>query len=531
MAAKLIPIDYNPFESGSTSNYKLVPVDGNPFGDQELKAAHQVADLSKNISENQLKPSHESTVGPESKMDYTLRETARVLSPIARPVLEGGGLMLGGAAGGIGGAETGPGAIATAAAGAGLGYSAGKQAADWLDEYAGVKQPEDLKSRMVKSAKDVGTGAMYEVGGRTVAPVLKAGSKAIGKVIKPVLGRLSGVGTGAIDEALAAAKQAEPELNVLKTKTDYDKALRGEISGEDIVSNAKSALSKIKENRWRDYNSRLNKIKAIPGNMAKILSNTKNSLRDIIGPSQYDIQILPSKKGIEVDFSKSTIVEGQPVVKRAIEDISNWSDTTAGGLDILKKRLGTYIDQAPNRTPAQAFLKKLQSGLKYDLEVNVPGYKEMTKGYHEASQIIDDIEAGLMLRKQGMSGRIVADQTLRRLMSAMRDNFQLRKELLDTLGNKGARELSQQVAGHSMSQVLPRGIAGTGPILASEAFYAHYFNPKFWPVLAASSPRVQGEFLRVFGRYLSSVEKNPDILKEFYKQYSINRKPNKSKKY
>ena len=94
-------------------------------------------------------------------------------------------------------------------------------------------------------------------------------------------------------------------------------------------------------------------------------------------------------------------------------------------------------------------------------------------------------------------------------MSAMRENFALRKELLDALGAKAGQELSAQTAGYTMSQVLPMGLAGTGPVLAAEAAFAHFINPHFWPVLAASSPRVQGEFLRLFGQAMKATKMIP----------------------
>jgi hypothetical protein len=114
-----------------------------------------------------------------------------------------------------------------------------------------------------------------------------------------------------------------------------------------------------------------------------------------------------------------------------------------------------------------------------------------------------------MLRKQGMTGRVVADQTLRRIMSSMRENFALRKELLDTLGAKAGQSLAAQTAGYTMRQTIPMGLAGTGPVLALEAAYAHFINPHFWPVMAASSPRVQAEFLRLFGQSIKAIKKVP----------------------
>jgi hypothetical protein len=45
-------------------------------------------------------------------------------------------------------------------------------------------------------------------------------------------------------------------------------------------------------------------------------------------------------------------------------------------------------------------------------------------------------------------------------------------------------------------------LAGTGPTMIGEAALAKFVSPYFYPVLAASSPRLQGEFLRLYGKGL-----------------------------
>jgi hypothetical protein len=52
-----------------------------------------------------------------------------------------------------------------------------------------------------------------------------------------------------------------------------------------------------------------------------------------------------------------------------------------------------------------------------------------------------------------------------------------------------------------MSSPFPRGLAGETPFLIGEVAMAYkLLNPQWWPVLALSSPRVAGEFLRVIGK-------------------------------
>ena len=142
------------------------------------KSNFQMGSELKQSHAPQLKQAHE-TAEP-SRFERTMKESARVLSPVARFVLEGGGATAGAIAGAAGGVETGPGAIATTVLGAGLGYSSGKQAADWLDEYAGLKEPPDTAmERYTEAAKDVGVGASFEVGGqllgKAIVPIFRGG--------------------------------------------------------------------------------------------------------------------------------------------------------------------------------------------------------------------------------------------------------------------------------------------------------------------------------------------------------------------
>ena len=191
-----------------------------------------------------------------------------------------------------------------------------------------------------------------------------------------------------------------------------------------------------------------------------------------------------------------------------------WQDTSAAGLDILKKRIGVYTKQVERGSPSEAFLTKLYKSLNDGLKDAIPGYSEMTKSYAEATQLIKDLESGLMLKKQGMSGRVVADQTLRRLMSALKENFGLRGDLMETLSNVGGQDISGQVAGYAMRDLLPGGLGGSAPFLLGEGIMV-YMNPKLWPIIAASSPRVASRFLRTYGDMMRSVSGSQTLFSQW----------------
>lgn len=447
-----------------------------------------------------LKPQVEQFRGADAKVPSISGEVkdqgtigqkiARTVAPYARPALEMGGTLAGGALGTA--AEPGGGTVV----GAGLGYAAGRQGANALEEYAGMRKPTTLAQAATQAVKDVPVGAAMEAGGQVVGKVLPPVVSAVGKGAKQVLGKMTGAGTGAVEEAIKSGEKTGFTWNPLKSRTDFDKALRGEISGEDIVDNAKGALQSLKEMRTAEYQKQLAKISGEKSIDASPVFKKMDGLM-----KQYNIKTNPDGT---LDLSRVAMGKtGRKDIEEVINTISDWGtqkgDRTPVGLDTLKRQLDDFYSDS---SQARQFVTSLRNTVRSTISNAVPEYDKMTKGYSEATRLIKDMESGLMIRKQGMTGRVVADQTLRRLTSAMRDNFELRKDLLETLGNKAGQDLSGQTAGYAMRSITPLGISGTGPAILGEAALAHYVHPAFWPVLAASSPRVSGEFLRMFGKAL-----------------------------
>jgi len=429
--------------------------------------------------------------GTVERIKQNAKEWGKAAIPYVRPVVEGTLAGLGAVAGGIGAGPVG------AVAGGALGYAGGKNI---MDTVSGDWAKTPIYSA-IRTLKDLKTGAMYEMGGQAAGPVLGGLASVTGKVVKPLLGKLSGVGQNAIEEAIISGSKSGESINPFKSTTEFDKALRGQTSGEEIVDNARAALNSLKEQRATAYQD---KLSVIEQNIQPIdLRPLKMDVMDLM--NKYNVKIVNGK----IDTSRIAMGKtGRNDIAEIIDTISSWGtkqgDNTPLGLDTLKRQLDDFYSDS---SQARQFVTTIRNKVKDTITTKVPEYAEMTKGYAEATKLIKDVESGLMMRKQGLSGRITADQTLRRLTSAMKDNFELRKDLVDILGTKGNEDLSGQIAGYTMNTAIPRGLAGTGPALAGQAAYAHFVNPSFWPVLAASSPRVQGEFLRMFGRGMAGAKK------------------------
>lgn len=402
-----------------------------------------------------------ASTGPEFNPDmYPLDQGAM---QVARPLLEYGGLTAGGLIGGV--------------PGAGLGYGIGKGIADFAEGTV----PAAPGAALLSGAKDVATGATMEMGGQVAGKVIGKGLEVGGRLGKQVIGRLTGTGPGAASEAVKGGEA-------------FTDAMRGKTTGEDIVQNAKDALGVIKESRAQSYQAHL---QGIQGGKDIDLTPIQIKFGELM--KRYGVRYNPDGT---LNMTRTALGKsGNKDIEEIAQTIRDWGkqpgDKTAVGLDTLKRQLDDFYSDSSN---ARGFVTALRNTVKDTIVKQVPEYAEMTKGYAEATKLIKDIEQGLSLRKQGMQGRVIADQTLRRMMTAMRDNFQLRKELLDVLGDQGGKDLSGQVAGYTMSSYLPMGLAGIPPSILGSATALKYLNPKFLPLMAASSPRVMGEFLRFLGK-------------------------------
>ncbi len=448
----------------------------------------------------------EPKAGPTST--NTIAKTAY---DVYKPVMQGIGVVAGGGAGAVAGAPTGPGAVATGIAGGALGYGIMGNVADRIGEATGAIKPMGLEESSKTAVKDIDSGAMIHMGGEVLGKIVPPVVGFFGKIGKAVWGRLTGTGTEAIEQAVKSGLETGLGKGTFKNITDFDRALRGKISGEEVVTNAKEALTNIKNMRADTYRKQLIELRSDdnPIDYTQIRAHLKK-LTEQYGIKQKSQGLFQGSKVLKggktnYDYSETAIGKnGAKDVKEMVDIVSNWKDHSASGLDTLKRQLDDFYSESSG---ARAFVTSLRNKVKSTIVNEVPEYATMMKDYEQATTMIKDLEAGLMLRKQGMTGRVVADQTLRRLMSAMRDNFELRADLLKQLGDEGGKDVIGQVAGHSLNQVLPRGLAGSGPVLGGEALlFFHYLNPKFWPLIGASSPRVAGEFLRMYGKALSEVK-------------------------
>jgi hypothetical protein len=428
------------------------------------------------------------------------QEITRAVSPYARTALEMGGMIGGGAVGTAAGALSVNPVVAggTGLLGAGLGYAGGRGIANVIDEYAGLRKPPTLTEAAKNTAEDVVTGAAMQAGGDVAGPILSAVGKGVGKVVKPTLGALSGTGEAPVSNVIRAGYSTGFRANPFKSQTAVEQAMRGNAKPDEIVEVARNAIGDLREMRGANYRAILDEISA--NNKSLDVTPINETLQGLM--RRYNVKVNPDGT---LDMTRSSLgKKGTSDIEEMVNIVRDWGskdgDFTPSGLDILKRKLDDFYSESGQ---ARQFVTELKKSVHKTISNEVPQYAEMTKGYEEATSIIKDIESAMMLRKQGMSGRVTADATLRRITSAMKDNNELRLDMVRLLGSKTGNEIEELAAGYAMNKVVPNGLArytagGVGALTAM-------INPQYLPIIAAASPRVQGEFLLFFGKGLGEL--------------------------
>lgn len=440
------------------------------------------------------KPAPEKTTG---------QMIASKVAPYARPVLEYGGMALGAAAGTV--AEPGAGTVL----GAGLMYAGGRQAANALEEYSGDRKPTSLGQATSQAISDVPSGMVQEITGQGAGKVLGKAAEYGGKWAKNILGTTTGVGGSAMPEKILEGSPAA--MNVA----------RGKIPGEEVVNKFKDAVHGVREDMGNAYRKDLVKLKGSTEQLdtKPIEEKTNKLIADFV---RVD-------KNGNPDWSRSALgpedSEGVQKIKQIVDIIKGWGrkeipagkpsgmvdefgraypgtpattvpqpeDKTIMGLDMLKRQLKNFYS---DNSDARRFVTSLYNTVKQTIVDKSPQYAEMTKNYEKVSDLLENVQKGLLAGDKN-----TATQTLQRLTSSLKENQEIRYNLLNAISDKSGEDLTALAAGYSAKNLMPHGLFGK-VAAGSEVFFMKNINPVYWPLLATSSPRAVAEFLNVYGKAL-----------------------------
>lgn len=310
-----------------------------------------------------------------------------------------------------------------------------------------------------------------------------------GAITKESLGVTTGTGKEAIAQAIRSGETAnESFLRNLRKKADM----------KEVVETAKAGLDKMKAEKNATYRSGMVDIK----NDKSILSfdDIDEAVKNAETRGAYQGKITNEKTVKSVKEARAAVNEW----KAADPDKFH----TPEGLDELKKRIGSILEDLPYDSQARGAIQDIYNTTKNTIQKQAPTYADVMKTYSEASDTISDIKKALSLGE-----KTSADTALKKLQSVLRDDvsssFGHRKQLADTLIEGGGQDLMPALAGQALSPMKPRGLGGQLETYGGLAYLLANPGALGTALMAApfAMPRAVGEAAYAYGKGKGAVKK------------------------
>lgn len=340
-----------------------------------------------------------------------------------------------------------------------------------------------------------GLGPTATAAGKAAAPVVKAagkGAAAAGEGLSEGAAHvIGGLGTHTGAESIKQAAKAGFEGG--EKAEAFLGALRGNLPMKDVVEKAKDSLSNMRQARSAEYRSGMVDIK----NDATLLKfdDISKTLKELPDFASYAGEITNPAAAAALAKIKDYIVKWQT------SDALTFH--TPEGFDALKQAIGSVREETEAGTRARALTDKAYNAVKDTIVEQAPTYAKVMKEYHDASDMLYELEKGLSLGEKS-----TVDTSLRKLQSVMRNNVQTnygnRLDLVKDLEEKGGASIMPQLAGHALSSWTPRGLGGAvAPIIGAGSLYEH--SLPMAATLPFQSPRLMGEASYYAGKGARSI--------------------------
>lgn len=332
------------------------------------------------------------------------------------------------------------------------------------------------------TSKNAALDAAFGGGANVVLPIAGRTLRGAGRLLNKGLGMTTGTGEGVLERAFEAGK---------RSSKDFLNNLRGKVSRESVVAQAKGALKDMTTG-----NSDLYKA-----NMAKAFEDTTQLKTGGIFKNIKDI-VREETLGNTIPLSG----EEKAVIERATEFLkpaqNNRIAQTTKGLDKIRRKIADIKTDAG--TNADRIKKSITNSIKDSISEQRPEYRKGLKTYAKNKGEIDEIANTFSLKENN-----AVDTAMRKLQSIGRNNVQTnygyRNQLMDTLDFDGS--LQDSIAGQALNAWLPRG--ASGKIIGTANLATAYAKDPVSTLsyALASSPRVVGESAYKFGQLVNALEK------------------------
>lgn len=339
---------------------------------------------------------------------------------------------------------------------------------------------------------DAGWGAALNVAlpvGKMLIPVIFKGT---GKTVKHILGKTTGAGDKAIDDAFEAGTKGDKS---------FITKMRGDINAEALERKIEDNFNKIKQNRNLAYEDDISRLKLQTADkkldIKPVVEDVKSIIRKEGGGAEYLVDKETSK----------VLSETKDVINKFYKDPSRHN---LDGFDNLKKRIANISTKEGKN--ADRVKTEITNSIKGQILKQSPEYQAIQNNYAKESDLINDLKKVFSLNRNANSETI-----LKKIQSTARNNantdWSYRAQLLKALDPTG--EISKEISANALNSWGYRGQGIAGLAAGGAGGYLGGL-PGILTAAAASSPRVVGESAYLTG----ALSKQIDNL--------INRLPNKN---
>lgn len=342
--------------------------------------------------------------------------------------------------------------------------------------------------------EDAGMGAII---GGAIPPAMDVAGKVIPMIGRGVANMVGGLGTQTGGETIKAATRAGYEGGA--KSASFANNMRGNVPMEDVLQQAKGALSNIRAERGAQYRSGMLDISA------------DKTVLDFAPIAKAVIK----EKSIGTFGDKITNASTAETQQKIGDMIADWGKSnpvqyhTPEGLDALKQAIGDIRDSTQFGTPSRLVADRIYNAIKKQITDQAPTYSKVMSEYASASGNIKEVERALSL-----GNKAAADTGLRKLQSLTRNNVSTnygnRLDMAKQLEEAGATNMLSDLAGQSLNSWMPRGLgkAVGGGVAAGGIMTG---NALAIPVIAAQSPRLMGEAAYATGKMAKGINKLAEL--------------------
>ena len=348
------------------------------------------------------------------------------------------------------------------------------------------------------------TGGQFYAEKAQKAPVnaalgaVPAGVVAGGKGLASLLRKEVGMATGAGEEALSQAYKAGKTNNQA-----FVENMRGLAPMEDVLNQAKGALSNMKQDISKEYKLGMMDV----GTDKSVLSfqGIDKAISEAKDIASYKGQNINPKAGQALQEIRSTVDEWKNLPAKEFH--------TPEGMDALKQKVGAILETIPFESgKARTIAQNIYHSIKNEIADQAPKYNEVMKGYSEGQDLVKEISRSLSL---GDKASVATG--LNKLQSLMRNNvntnYGYRQELANKLMQLSGGDLMPAIAGQALSAKTPRGLVGQGldvSALLGTALTGGAHIPATLATMATTSPRLMGETAYKAGQLAAKAPKMTD---------------------